>query len=169
MNTPSRLAIFPGSFDPFTVGHADVAARAARLFDRVIVAILVNPDKRPMFDVDERVAMIRESMAETTPVEVETFQGLLADFAARRGAAAIVRGLRSGTDFDYELQMAGMNRHLQAGTETVFLTPAEGTSYISSGLVREIITHGGPVDGLVPEPVRRRVLERRNSAGTRRA
>jgi pantetheine-phosphate adenylyltransferase len=169
MSPSSRLAIVPGSFDPVTLGHADIVSRAAALFDRVLVGVLINADKRPLFSVDERVRLIREAVAASglTNVEVEAFDGLLVDFAARRGACAVVRGVRSSTDLDYETQLAGMNRHLNRAVETIML-PADGAvAHISSRLVRDIIAHGGSIDGLVPDVVRDAVQARRQAAVTR--
>ena len=164
-----RLAVFPGSFDPLTNGHVDVIDRASRLFDRVVVALLVNTGKTPLFTLEERAAIIRETFAGRSSVEVDTFDGLLVEYARRRGAAAVVRGLRRAADFDYEVQMTDMNRHLDGSIETVFLVPSPGVAFISSTLVREIAALGGPVDGLVPDPVRTRILRRRAAANWRNA
>lgn len=170
-----RLAVYPGSFDPLTNGHVDIIERGARLFDRIVVAVLVNVEKRPFFSVDERVAMIREVFGGHANVEVDTFDGLLVDYARRRGASAIVRGLRAVSDFEYEFQMALMNRRLEPGIETVFMMPAEQYTYISSRLIKEVFLLEGCVDGLVPLPVERHLREklaarrRRAAAGTRQA
>jgi pantetheine-phosphate adenylyltransferase len=169
MTQPARIAVFPGSFDPFTTGHAEIAERSAALFDRVVVAILINPGKTPMFSVDDRVSMIREAMAGTPNVDVDTFEGLLVDYAASRGASAVVRGLRSGVDFEYEMQMALMNRHLRPATETVFLASSASRAFVSSRLVRDIILHGGDAAGLVPEPLVARLRNRRRGGTTRQA
>jgi pantetheine-phosphate adenylyltransferase len=166
MPNPNRLAIYPGSFDPLTNGHVDIIERGSRLFDRIVVAILVNSGKEPLFSVDERVAILREVFAGTPNVEVETFEGLLVDYARRRKAAAIVRGLRAVADFEYELQMALMNRHLSAEIETVFMMPSEQYTYVSSRLIKEIAALGGPLTGLVPPVVEAR-LARRQPAGVR--
>lgn len=168
MSQPTRLAIYPGSFDPFTMGHRDVLERAAGLFDRVVVAILVNPDKRPMFSLDERIAMIRDTARPFANVEVDTFEGLLTDYATRRQAVAVIRGLRTADDFTYEQQMALMNRHLQGTVDTVFLAAAARYSFISASLVREVITLGGSLDGLVPEPVLARIAAHRQQTTRRR-
>ncbi len=157
------IAIFPGSFDPMTTGHRDIISRAARLFDRLVVAILVNPEKAPLFSVPERVALLREVLAEWPTVEVDTFGGLLVDYAQRRGAAAVVRGLRALSDFEYEMQMALMNRRLSPRLETVFMMPAETYSYVSSRLVKEVFALGGSITGLVPEVVEARLRERRQA------
>ena len=146
----ARIAVCPGSFDPLTNGHVDLVRRAARLFDRVIVAVLANDQKTPLLAPDDRVAIARETFADLTAVEVAAFEGLLTEFAARRGAAAIVRGLRSAADFDYEWPMTAMNRLLQPGIETVFLVPSPEVSAISSRLVKEIWRLGGDIGGLVP-------------------
>jgi pantetheine-phosphate adenylyltransferase len=160
---PPRVAICPGSFDPLTNGHVDIITRAACLFDRIVVAVLVNDQKTPFFDAAERVAMIREVFRAEPRVEVDTFDGLLVDYAERRGASAIVRGLRAVTDFEYEWQMALMNRRLRS-VDTVFMMPAEQYSYTSSRLVREVCLLGGDVHGLVPELVEARLVERRRQA-----
>ncbi len=162
----SRLALYPGSFDPLTNGHLDVIARAGRLFDRVVVAVLINPAKQPWFTAPERVAMIREACAGLA-VDVETFDGLLAELARRRQATAVVRGLRGASDFDAERQMAQMNRHLHPDLETVFLLPAPEVGHISSTLIKEIVTLGGSVAGLVPRAIEARLHERREGVGTR--
>jgi pantetheine-phosphate adenylyltransferase len=167
MTQPSRVAIFPGSFDPFTVGHVDILDRAARLFDRVIVGVLVNADKRPMFSADERVAIIREVITGRPGLEVEAFDGLLADLARRRGASAVVRGLRNAADFDYEQPMALMNRHLVSSLETVFLVPDGRVAHVSARLVRDIAANGGSVAGLVPPGVEARLAARRHAATSR--
>ena len=152
-------AVCPGSFDPVTHGHLDIVARAARLFDEVTVAVLVNPGKSGLFDVDERVSMLREVTANLSGVKIEAFQGLLVDFCRERGIAAIVKGLRAVTDFDYELQMAQMNSRL-AGVETVFVPTSPEWSFLASSLVKEVAAHGGDVSGLVPAPVLARLHER---------
>ena len=149
----SRTAVCPGTFDPITNGHIDIIRRARGLFDQVIVAILGNAEKSPLFPVGEREAFIREAVSAIPGVEVDRFDGLLADYARRRGAVAIVRGLRAISDFEYELQMAMMNRRLNEEMETVFLMPSEAYSFLSSRLVREVAMLGGSVDGLVPPNV----------------
>jgi pantetheine-phosphate adenylyltransferase len=153
----TRLAICPGSFDPLTVGHVDLVERAAALFDRVVVAILVNSDKSPLFTQAERVAIVREVFAPVKNVDVEAFDGLLVDYADRRGAVAIVRGLRSATDTDYELSMSLMNRHLKPAVDTVFLPTAASVAHVSSRLVKEVWRLGGNVGGLVPPAVEARL------------
>jgi pantetheine-phosphate adenylyltransferase len=152
-----RLAICPGSFDPLTVGHVDLVERAAALFDRVVVAILVNSDKSPLFSQAERVAIVREVFAPVKNVDVEAFDGLLVEYADRRGAVAIVRGLRSASDTDYELSMSLMNRHLKPSVDTVFLPTAASVAHVSSRLVKEVWRLGGEVRGLVPPAVEARL------------
>jgi pantetheine-phosphate adenylyltransferase len=164
---PPRVAIYPGSFDPLTNGHVDIITRGARLFDRIVVAVLVNEQKTPFFPATERVEMIREVFASEPRVEVDTFDGLLVDYAERRGASAIVRGLRAVSDFEYEFQMALMNRRLRA-VETVFMMPAEQYSYTSSRLVKEVCMLGGDIGGLVPSIVEARLIERRRTAPKQR-
>jgi len=162
-----RLAVFAGSFDPLTNGHADVIARSAPLFDRLIVAVAVNASKQPLFSVDERVAMIRQVVADQAHVEVEAFDGLLAAFARERGARVAVRGLRTAGEFADEWQMALVNRHLNAGLETLFLPASAEYAHISSRLVKEIASLGGPIDGLVPPAVAAFLVNRRLRARTR--
>jgi pantetheine-phosphate adenylyltransferase len=159
-----RIAVYPGSFDPLTNGHVDIIRRGARLFDRIVVAILVNEQKTPMFTTAERITMMQEVFAGDSTVGVETFDGLLVDFADRQQATAIVRGVRAVSDFEYEFQMALMNRRLNTRIETVFMMPAAEYSYISSRLVKEVVMLGGSVSGLVPPGVERRLLEKRVQA-----
>jgi pantetheine-phosphate adenylyltransferase len=150
----SRVAVFPGSFDPMTMAHLDVARRAAALFDRLVVGVLHNPRKSPVFDIDERVALIRASVADFgANVEVEAFDGLTVVFAEHNGASFIVRGLRAVSDFEAELQMAHTNRKLQKGVDTVFLMSALEFGYLSSTLAKEVAQFGGDVSGMVPPPV----------------
>ena len=148
-----RLAVYPGSFDPLTNGHVDIIRRGGRLFDRIVVAILLNLEKAPLFTAEERVAAAREVFKDQPNVEVDTFGGLLVDYAKQREASAIVRGLRAISDFEYELQMALMNRRLNSEIETVFMMPAEPYTYVSSRLVKEVFALGGSIDGLVPDVV----------------
>jgi pantetheine-phosphate adenylyltransferase len=164
MPSSPRIAVYPGSFDPLTNGHVDIIRRGARLFDRIVVAILVNEQKTPMFSSEERIAMVREAFAGESTVAVEAFAGLLVDFADRQHATAIVRGLRAVSDFEYEFQMALMNRRLNPRVETVFMMPAAEYSYISSRLVKEVVMLGGSVEGLVPPAVERRLRDRRRGA-----
>ena len=163
---PSRIAVYPGSFDPLTNGHVDIIQRGARLFDRIVVAILVNAAKQPLFTVDERVAIVRQVFADRSNVEVDTFDGLLVEYARQKNATVIVRGLRAVSDFEYEMQMALMNRHLSRDIETVFMMPAEQYTYVSSRLVKEVVALGGSVSGLVPPVVEER-LAARHTAGAR--
>src|SRR5215831_12558317 len=156
----STLAVYPGSFDPLTNGHVDIISRGARLFDRIVVAILVNAEKAPLFSMDERVEITREVFRKTPNVEVDTFDGLLVDYVARRKAQVIVRGLRAVSDFEFEFQMALMNRRLNAAIETVFMMPAEQYTYISSRLIKEVFALGGRVHGLVPDMVETRLREK---------
>lgn len=158
---PERVAVYPGTFDPLTNGHVDIILRGARLFDRIVVGILHNPEKSPFFSVEERVAMAREVFAAEPTVEVASFGGLLVEFAREHGADVIVRGLRAVSDFEYEFQMALMNRRLVPDLETVFMMPAEAYTYISSRLIREVFALGGPISGLVPEAVEARMRTHR--------
>jgi pantetheine-phosphate adenylyltransferase len=153
-------AVFPGSFDPITNGHLDIIARSLTVFDAVTVAILVNPEKQPLFTVEERVEIIREAHRGDPRVKVDTFTGLLVDYAEKEGATVIVRGLRAISDFEFEFQMALMNRHLNSRIETVFMMPAERYSYLSSRLVKEVFQLGGIVRELVPPVVERRLREK---------
>lgn len=154
-------AVYPGTFDPVTNGHIDLIQRGAALFDHLYVAILGNAEKTPLFSVGERVEMLEEAVKRYRKVSVTTFEGLLVDYAEKIGASVIVRGIRAVSDYEYELQMAMMNRRLSSRVETVFLMPAEAYSYLSSRLVKEISQLGGSVRGLVPREVERR-LRRRN-------
>jgi len=154
------IAIYPGSFDPITNGHLDVIERGARLFGRLIVSILRNESKAPLFTVEERMEMLAEVTAPWKNIELDSFDGLLADYALRRGARVILRGIRALSDYEYELQMALMNRRLQPGVETVFLLAGEQFSFISSRLVKEVIGLGGNIAGLVPPVVERRLVDR---------
>ena len=160
-----RLALFPGSFDPLTNGHVDIVLRSAHLFERVLIAVLVNPDKQPLFTPDERVEIIRQVFREYPNVEVDTFGGLLVDYARGKRASAIVRGLRAVSDFEYEFQMALMNRHLEPTLEAVFMMPAEQYTYLSSRLIKEVFSLGGEVRGLVPPIVEER-MRKKQGAGT---
>ena len=153
-------AIYPGSFDPLTHGHLDLIERASQIFDQLVVAVLTNLEKAPLFSIEERVEMLREVAAGMPNVSVDTFSGLLVDYARKKKARVILRGIRAFTDYEYELQMALMNRQLQPNLETVFLTPAEAYSHISSRLVKEIFQHGGSVSGLVPPVVEQRLRQK---------
>ena len=166
----ARLALYPGTFDPVTLGHLDVIRRALRLFDRVEVTLATNIAKRTLFSDDERADLIRQSIAgwpaeERERVSVATFEGLVVEHARRRGAAALVRGLRQVSDFDYEMRMAVANRRLAEGVVTVFLTPSEEHAFTSATLVREIHRFGGDVASFVPEPVRAALAARSARGG----
>jgi pantetheine-phosphate adenylyltransferase len=162
----SRIAVFPGSFDPMTNAHLDVARRAATLFDRLVIGVLNNPRKSPLFSVDDRIAQIRKAVAEFGGnVEVAGFDGLTVDFARRSQAGFIVRGLRAVSDFEAELQMAHTNRKLQPGVDTVFLMSALDYGYLSSSLAKEVAQFGGEIAGMVPEPIAEALRARFASTG----
>ena len=154
-----RRCVCPGSFDPVTNGHLDVIERASRLYDEVTVGVLVNASKSGLFEVDERIAMLREVTADLGNVTVDSFQGLLVDYCRERDIPVVVKGLRAVSDFDYELQMSQMNNRL-TGLETLFVATNPEYSFLSSSLVKEVAAWGGDVSGLVPEPVLRRLRER---------
>jgi pantetheine-phosphate adenylyltransferase len=160
VNTKEVVGIYPGSFDPITNGHLDLIERGSRLVDRLIVAILRNEEKRVLFSIDERIAMLEEVVSHFPNVEVASFNGLLVDYAAESGARLIIRGIRAVSDYEYELQMALMNRRLRPEIETVFLMAGEAYSFISSRLVKEIISLGGNITGLVPPTVESRLRKR---------
>ena len=149
-------AVCPGSFDPVTLGHVDILERAAVQFDEVVAAVLVNPAKQGMFSLDERLEMIAEATAHLPNVRAESGRGLVVDFVRERGLTAIVKGLRTGTDFEYELQMAQMNKHI-AGVDTFFVATAPRYSFVSSSLAKEVASMGGDVSDLLPDPVNRRL------------
>ncbi|MCW8831015.1 MAG: pantetheine-phosphate adenylyltransferase [Gammaproteobacteria bacterium] len=149
----SVVAVYPGTFDPVTNGHSDLVQRASKLFDRVIVAIAANPGKTPLFNLDQRVEMVTRVLSDIPNVEVCGFSDLLVDFVQQKDANVILRGLRAVSDFEYEMQLASMNRRLDNSIETVFLTPAEETSFISASLVKEVALHGGDVSQFVHEIV----------------
>ena len=163
------IAIYPGSFDPLTNGHVDIIERGARLFDRIIVGVLINLEKSPLFTVPERVNIARSVFRDYSNVEVDTFDGLLVDYARRKHATVIVRGLRAISDFEYEMQMALMNRRLNSDVETVFMMPAEPYTYLSSRLVKEVVALGGTVTGLVPRVVEDRLREKKLARETLKA
>ena len=163
--TQSVIAVYPGTFDPMTLGHEDVIRRATQLFDRVIVAVAAGHHKKAMFTLQERIEMTREAITGYPQVTVESFSGLMRDFVVARGGKAMVRGLRAVTDFDYEFQLAGMNRSLMPDVETVFLTPSDKYQFISSTFVREIAVLGGEVDKFVSARVQRRLQEKVRSLG----
>ena len=153
-------AIYPGTFDPLTNGHLDLIARGSKIFDHLVIAILNNSEKQPLFPVEERVAMITESTREFGNISVGTFDGLLVEFARQQQAQALLRGIRAISDYEYEFQMALMNRRLAPQLETVFMMPAEKYSYVSSRLIREVFRLGGSVEGLVPSIVIERLQNR---------
>jgi pantetheine-phosphate adenylyltransferase len=153
-------AMYPGTFDPITLGHEDLVRRACRLFDRVVVAIAENPSKAPMFSLDERVELARTSLANIDNVEVSGYDGLTVDFAREHKLGVIMRGLRAVSDFEYEFQLANMNRHLAADVETAFLTPNENYNFISSSLVREICSMGGDISEFVSPTVNDALIKR---------
>ena len=155
-----RKAIYPGSFDPLTFGHIDVVERAVKIFDKVIVAVAKNPDKAPLFTLQERVAMIQEVTKNQPKVEVDAFDGLLVEYAEKKGSSVILRGIRALTDFEYEFQMALTNRKLADNIETIFMMPSESYSYLSSRIIKEIARLGGNIRDFVPESVAKRLLER---------
>ena len=154
------IAVYPGTFDPITLGHEDMLRRASQLFDRVIVAVAAGHHKKTLFSLEERIEMVREATLAYPKIQVESFSGLMRDFVVVRGAKAMVRGVRGVTDFDYELQLAGMNRSLMPDVETVFLPPNEKYQFISSTLVREIATLGGEVDKFVSSGVYERLMNK---------
>ncbi|HFQ82222.1 MAG TPA: pantetheine-phosphate adenylyltransferase [Desulfobacterales bacterium] len=160
--TTDTVAVYPGTFDPITMGHLDIIRRALEIFDRVIVAVARNPAKTPLFSLEERLRMIKDSLnpGEEERIEIEAVEGLLVDFAYRKGAKAIVRGLRAVSDFDYEFQMALMNRRLEREVETVFLMTAFRWIYISSSIIKDAARHGGDISGLVPDHVCERLREK---------
>jgi pantetheine-phosphate adenylyltransferase len=158
-----RLAVYPGSFDPLTNGHVDIIERGSRIFDSIIVAVLGNNEKTPLFSVDERVSILKTVFKKRANVQVDTFDGLLVEYAQRKQASVLVRGLRAVSDFEYEFQMALMNRHLAPGLETVFMMPAEQYTYISSRLIKEVFMLGGAIEGLVPPLVEERLRAKRGS------
>jgi pantetheine-phosphate adenylyltransferase len=166
---PELVAVYPGTFDPITNGHVDIVRRALGLFDRVIVALADNVRKQPLFSLEERKAMIRASLGEEPRVEIDGFQGLLVDYLRRRKARVILRGLRAIADFEYEFQLAHMNRHLAPDLETVFLMTSEESFFVSSSLVKEVAAMGGDITGIAPPPVVAALKKKfKDSTGTRR-
>jgi pantetheine-phosphate adenylyltransferase len=157
------VAVFPGSFDPFHLGHADIISRATQIFPRLIVGILENPSKQPVFTPAEKLQMVSSLYEGNPAVEVRLFSGLLVNFLHQMQATVIIRGMRAVSDFEYEFQMALMNRRLSPSAETVFLTPKEEYSYLSSRMVREVAALGGDVSGLVPDPIRSLLEDRMRS------
>ena len=155
-----RIAIYPGSFDPVTLGHLDIIRRASGLFDRLIVAVMHNQNKKPMFSVEERMEMLRRTTAGLPNVEIESFGGLLADYAREKGAHILLKGLRAVSDFEYEFQMALANRKLNADLDTVFLMTSSEYMYLSSSVVKDIAVHGGSVAGFVPDEIVQDIVRR---------
>ena len=149
----TSAALYPGTFDPITNGHHDLIRRAARIFDRVVVAVADNINKVGLFSAAERAELLRQVVGNNPAIEVDVFSGLLVDYARRRGAASVVRGLRAVADFEFEFQLSNMNRHLDSGVETLFMMTGAGNFYVSSSLVKEVAALGGDIDGLVPAPV----------------
>lgn len=156
----STKAIYPGTFDPMTLGHLDIVTRAARMFDRLVVAIAASPGKKPLFTLDERVDLARQATVHLANVEVVGFNELMADFARAQQANVLVRGVRAVADFEYESQLAQMNRHLLPALETVFLLPSQGFSFVSSSLVKEVARHGGDVQAFLPAVIHQALLAR---------
>lgn len=161
-----RIAICPGSFDPVTKGHLDILQRASKLFDKIIVVVVINPEKRPSFSAEERVEMIRRTTTDIPNLEVDTFSGLLMDYAREKGAAAVVKGLRAVTDFEYEFQMALINKKLNPQADTLFLTTSAENLYLSSSIVKQIASFGGDISDFVPDEIVDEVKKRLNPRQT---
>lgn len=155
-----KLAVYPGTFDPFTIAHLEIVKRGLRIFDEIIIAVAPSQKKQPLFSLEERLTMIKKSVEDLDGVRVEAFKGLLADYVKEKKGVAIIRGLRAVSDFEYEMQMAMMNRRLNAEIETVFLMPSEEYSFLTSTSVREVASFGGLVKGLVPEVVEKALKEK---------
>ena len=155
-----KIAVYPGSFDPITSGHLNIIRRAANIFDKLIVCVMVNSTKSPMFSRDERVELIRQSVGDLPNVEVDSFDGLLADYAAQKGATAIIKGLRAMSDFEYEFQMALTNKKLNPNVETLFLTTAAQNMYMSSSMVKQIASMNGDITDFVPEVIKQDIIDR---------
>ena len=154
------LVLYPGSFDPLTAGHLNLIQRGVQIYGRLIVAVAHNPRKTPLFTPQQRMAMIRETLGPAAPVDIDTFEGLLVDYARRRGATAVLRGLRAVSDFEFEFQLAHVNRRIGDGLETVFMMTGEEHFYVSSAMVKEIASFGGKITGLVPPLVEARLKEK---------
>ncbi|MBM4139932.1 MAG: pantetheine-phosphate adenylyltransferase [Nitrospira sp.] len=155
-----KVAVYPGTFDPFTIAHLEIVKRGLRIFDEIIIAVAPSQKKQPLFSLEERLTMIKKSVEDLDGVRVEAFNGLLADYVKDIKGIAIIRGLRAVSDFEYEMQMAMMNRRLNAEIETVFLMPSEEYSFLTSTAVKEVASFGGPVKGLVPEVVEKALKEK---------
>lgn len=160
-----RIAIYPGSFDPLTLGHLDIVQRSAKTFDKLVIAVMVNPAKNPLFTLEERVELIQEAVKHLPNVEVDSFTGLLVHYAEAKGANLIVKGLRFVSDFESELQMASLNRLMYEGAETVFMPTNHKYSYLSSSIVKDIARHGGPISELVPKHVEQALLVKYSKKG----
>ena len=158
-------ALYPGTFDPITFGHIDIAVRASKIFRRVIAVVATNPAKHPLFTPEERVEMARESLKSVPHIEVVSYSGLIVNCIAEYGASAIIRGLRAVSDFDYEFQMAYTNRNMLSSAETVFLMPSAEYTYLNSTLVKQIARHGGEIGSFVPEFVKQRIIEKMEDVG----
>ena len=158
-----KIAVYPGSFDPITKGHVDIIERTSKLFDKVYAVVMVNPAKKPTFTTEERVDMIKKCTADISNLEVESYNGLLADFAAEKGAKAIIKGLRAMSDFEYEFQMALTNKKLNPNVETLFLTTAAENMYLSSSMVKQIASMNGDISLFVPEEIRQTIIDRINT------
>ncbi|MBQ2943370.1 MAG: pantetheine-phosphate adenylyltransferase [Ruminococcus sp.] len=155
-----KIAICPGSFDPVTLGHLDIISRASGLFDKVIVAVLCNMDKNPSFTVEERMELLRQVTSQYDNVEIDSFQGLLVDYAKEKGAVAVVKGLRAVSDFEYEFQMSMINKKLYADVETVYLNTSQDYMYLSSSVVKQIASFGGDISNFVPEAIHDKIVDR---------
>ena len=155
-----KTALYPGSFDPITNGHLDIVERSSEMFDNLVIAVFINPNKKPLFTVEERVDMIREVTRHLPNVQVDSFEGLLSDYARQRSAKVIIRGLRAVSDFEYEFQMALMNRKLNPNVETIFMSSSSKNIYISSTIIKEVSSLGGSISGLVPRVVENRLMEK---------
>lgn len=163
MEKKANIVVFPGSFDPVTSGHMDLIERAAQMFDRIVVGVLINSAKKPLFTVEERVQMLKELTADHPQIEVKSFNGLLIDFVEQEGASAIIRGLRTSGDFEYELPLAQANHKLNPHADTIFLATAPEHSYISSSAVRELLRYQADITGMVPEQIREQIVRRRDT------
>lgn len=160
MGTNLTIAIYPGSFDPITNGHIDILKRASKLFDNVIIAVLENPSKKPFFPASERIKLIKESISELSNVQVDSFKGLTVDYAKQKNAKVLIRGLRAVSDFEYEMQMAQMNKNLYPDLETIFLVPSVENSFLSSSLVKEVSILGGDISQIVPSAVNNHLMKK---------
>ncbi|ADQ04581.1 pantetheine-phosphate adenylyltransferase [Caldicellulosiruptor acetigenus I77R1B] len=157
-----KIGVYPGSFDPVTNGHLDIIERASKIFDKLIVAVLVNPNKTPVFDIEERVELLKETTEHLPNVEVKAFKGLLIDFMKQENAKVIVKGLRAVSDFEYEFQMALLNKKLEPSIETIFMMTNSKYSYLSSSMVKEVARFGGCIEDLVPEKIAKKVMKKLN-------